>query len=164
MNGLRRWAGSSMVKKSARQVGKPSPEEEMAGTPLKRATEQADTTWSSAEDSHQSGFASSTKRSGMGKWEAKLTTMAEESVRALQTRADRTSAKTTSAQPTDAKHQGASKVTRTAGVRWCREGDLNPHNPFGSADFKSAASASFAIPARWWCVKYRMTVLVSCRR
>jgi hypothetical protein len=24
---------------------------------------------------------------------------------------------------------------------------LNPHNPFGSADFKSAASASFAIPA-----------------
>src|SRR5450631_2931985 len=30
---------------------------------------------------------------------------------------------------------------------WCREGDLNPHNPFGSADFKSAASASFAIPA-----------------
>ena len=136
-----------MVKKSARQVGKPSPEEEMAGTPVKRATEQADTTWSSAEDSHQSGFASSTKRSGMGKWEAKLTTMAEESVRALQTRADRTSAKTTSAQPTDAKHQGASKVTRTAGVRWCREGDLNPHNPFGSADFKSAASASFAIPA-----------------
>ncbi len=33
-------------------------------------------------------------------------------------------------------------------VKWCREGDLNPHNPFGSADFKSAASASFAIPAR----------------
>src|SRR3569833_1522885 len=30
---------------------------------------------------------------------------------------------------------------------WCREGDLNPHNPFGAADFKSAASASFAIPA-----------------
>jgi hypothetical protein len=114
----------------------------MAGTPVKRATEQADTTWSSAEDSHQSGFASSTKRSGMGKWEAKLTTMAEESVRALQTRADRTSAKTTSAQPTDAKHQGASKVTRTAGVRWCREGDLNPHNPFGSADFKFSLDVS----------------------
>jgi hypothetical protein len=32
-------------------------------------------------------------------------------------------------------------------LMWCREGDLNPHNPFGSADFKSAASASFAIPA-----------------
>src|SRR5215467_13223795 len=31
---------------------------------------------------------------------------------------------------------------------WCREGDLNPHSPFGPADFKSAASASFAIPAR----------------
>src|SRR5208337_4025406 len=30
---------------------------------------------------------------------------------------------------------------------WCREGESNPHNPFGSADFKSAASASFAIPA-----------------
>ena len=24
---------------------------------------------------------------------------------------------------------------------------MNPHNPFGSADFKSAASANFAIPA-----------------
>jgi hypothetical protein len=22
-------------------------------------------------------------------------------------------------------------------VGWCREGDSNPHNPFGSADFKS---------------------------
>ena len=33
---------------------------------------------------------------------------------------------------------------------WCREGDLNPHNPCGSADFKSAASASFAIPARFY--------------
>jgi hypothetical protein len=30
---------------------------------------------------------------------------------------------------------------------WCPEGDLNPHNPCGSADFKSAASASFAIRA-----------------
>ncbi len=30
---------------------------------------------------------------------------------------------------------------------WCREGDLNPHNHFWSADFKSAASANFAIPA-----------------
>jgi hypothetical protein len=30
---------------------------------------------------------------------------------------------------------------------WCREGDSNPHNHFWSADFKSAASASFAIPA-----------------
>jgi hypothetical protein len=26
---------------------------------------------------------------------------------------------------------------------WCREGDLNPHNPFGSADFKSDSN-SFA--------------------
>ena len=34
-------------------------------------------------------------------------------------------------------------------ISWCREGDLNPHNPFGSADFKSAASASSATPA--WC-------------
>src|SRR6266511_6285622 len=30
---------------------------------------------------------------------------------------------------------------------WCREGDLNPHSPFVPADFKSAASANFAIPA-----------------
>ena len=30
---------------------------------------------------------------------------------------------------------------------WCREGDSNPHNRFRSADFKSAASASSAIPA-----------------
>ncbi len=33
-------------------------------------------------------------------------------------------------------------------VRWCREGESNPHRPFGPADFKSAASANFAIPAR----------------
>ena len=31
---------------------------------------------------------------------------------------------------------------------WCREGESNPHSPFGPADFKSAASANFAIPAR----------------
>ena len=31
---------------------------------------------------------------------------------------------------------------------------MNPHNPFGSADFKSAASASFAIPAwNWSCIE-----------
>jgi hypothetical protein len=30
---------------------------------------------------------------------------------------------------------------------WCREGESNPHSPFGPADFKSAASANFAIPA-----------------
>ena len=33
-------------------------------------------------------------------------------------------------------------------VFWCPEGDLNPHDPFRSADFKSAASADFAIRAR----------------
>ena len=27
-------------------------------------------------------------------------------------------------------------------IIWCPEGDLNPHNPFGSADFKSAAYSS----------------------
>ena len=32
-------------------------------------------------------------------------------------------------------------------VLWCPEGDLNPHDPFRSADFKSAASADFAIRA-----------------
>jgi hypothetical protein len=31
--------------------------------------------------------------------------------------------------------------------KWCREGESNPHSPFGPADFKSAASANFAIPA-----------------
>src|SRR5437763_10001342 len=30
---------------------------------------------------------------------------------------------------------------------WCREGDSNPHALFKAADFKSAASASSAIPA-----------------
>src|SRR5208337_4507543 len=30
---------------------------------------------------------------------------------------------------------------------WCPEGDLNPHSPCGPADFKSAASADFAIRA-----------------
>src|SRR5579871_4813255 len=36
--------------------------------------------------------------------------------------------------------------SRTIGS-WCREGDSNPHAPFEAADFKSAASASSAIPA-----------------
>src|SRR5579884_435371 len=31
--------------------------------------------------------------------------------------------------------------------RWCPEGDLNPHDRLRSADFKSAASADFAIRA-----------------
>src|ERR1035437_8105445 len=31
--------------------------------------------------------------------------------------------------------------------RWCPEGDLNPHDQLRSADFKSAASANFAIRA-----------------
>jgi hypothetical protein len=34
------------------------------------------------------------------------------------------------------------------GVGWCREGESNPHRAFAPADFKSAASANFAIPAR----------------
>src|SRR6185312_1620849 len=34
------------------------------------------------------------------------------------------------------------------GFSWCPEGDLNPHSPLGPADFKSAASADFAIRAR----------------
>ena len=32
-------------------------------------------------------------------------------------------------------------------IRWCREGESNPHRAFAPADFKSAASANFAIPA-----------------
>jgi hypothetical protein len=31
---------------------------------------------------------------------------------------------------------------------WCRGWESNPHDPFGSQDFKSCASASFATPAR----------------
>jgi hypothetical protein len=30
---------------------------------------------------------------------------------------------------------------------WCPEGDLNPHDRLGSADFKSAVSADFTIRA-----------------
>ena len=30
---------------------------------------------------------------------------------------------------------------------WCREGDLNPHVAFATADFKSAVSADSTIPA-----------------
>ena len=33
------------------------------------------------------------------------------------------------------------------GWTWCREGESNPHRAFAPADFKSAASANFAIPA-----------------
>jgi hypothetical protein len=36
---------------------------------------------------------------------------------------------------------------RSTRVNWCREGESNPYSPFGPADFKSAASANFAIPA-----------------
>jgi hypothetical protein len=32
-------------------------------------------------------------------------------------------------------------------VLWCPEGDLNPHDRLGSADFKSAVSADFTIRA-----------------
>lgn len=31
---------------------------------------------------------------------------------------------------------------------WCRERESNPHEPFGSSDFKSDTSASSVIPAR----------------
>ena len=41
-----------------------------------------------------------------------------------------------------------SEVFESNMFKWCPEGDLNPHNPCGSADFKSAASANFAIRAR----------------
>ena len=34
------------------------------------------------------------------------------------------------------------------GYAWCPEGDLNPHDRFGSADFKSAVSADFTIRAQ----------------
>ena len=34
------------------------------------------------------------------------------------------------------------------GDRWCREGESTPTGLLGPADFKSRASASFAIPAR----------------
>jgi hypothetical protein len=36
---------------------------------------------------------------------------------------------------------------------------LNPHRPFGPADFKSAASASFAIPAWVGYFKYRIWIM-----
>ena len=32
-------------------------------------------------------------------------------------------------------------------ILWCPEGDLNPHDRLGSADFKSAVSADFTIRA-----------------
>src|ERR1700678_2812583 len=59
--------------------------------------------------------------------------------------------------------EGESNLGRFAGARarrrnpersdgpahlWCREGESNPHRAFAPADFKSAASANFAIPAR----------------
>src|SRR5579864_1372831 len=45
--------------------------------------------------------------------------------------------------------------------KWCREGESNPHSPFGPADFKSAASANFAIPAGMKLLKilHQFTVL-----
>jgi hypothetical protein len=40
-----------------------------------------------------------------------------------------------------------SRLSDKVSVHWCPEGDLNSHSPFGPADFKSAASADFAIRA-----------------
>ena len=40
------------------------------------------------------------------------------------------------------------EIDKHLSADWCREGESNPHSPFGPADFKSAASANFAIPAR----------------
>ena len=42
----------------------------------------------------------------------------------------------------------AAKAARRFPLVWCPEGDLNPHDRLRSADFKSAASADFAIRAR----------------
>ena len=42
----------------------------------------------------------------------------------------------------------STRPERNVRPSWCREGESNPHSPFGPADFKSAASANFAIPAR----------------
>jgi hypothetical protein len=65
-------------------------EEEMTGASVKRPTVQADTTQSKVEDSHRPGVASSTRPTGIGKWEAELAKMAEDEVKALATQADRT--------------------------------------------------------------------------
>jgi hypothetical protein len=40
-------------------------------------------------------------------------------------------------------HPGLRNVRGKLVLGWCREGDLNPHNPFGSADFKSAHIVSY---------------------
>jgi hypothetical protein len=37
--------------------------------------------------------------------------------------------------------------TANLSIHWCPEGDLNPHDRLGSADFKSAVSADFTIRA-----------------
>ena len=39
------------------------------------------------------------------------------------------------------------KLLAVMGLSWCPEGDLNPHVRLSTADFKSAASADFAIRA-----------------
>ena len=39
------------------------------------------------------------------------------------------------------------RAERASGEGWCRGWESNPHDPFGSQDFKSCASASFATPA-----------------
>jgi hypothetical protein len=40
-------------------------------------------------------------------------------------------------------HPGLRNVREKLVLGWCREGDSNPHNPFGSADFKSAHVVSY---------------------
>ena len=44
--------------------------------------------------------------------------------------------------------QGIAGACRGCCCDWCPEGDLNSHDPFGSADFKSAVSADSTIRAR----------------
>ena len=57
-----------------------------------------------------------------------------------------------------------SEVFESNMFKWCPEGDLNPHNPCGSADFKSAASANFAIRAQWDGASAQWYLIVPCDR
>jgi hypothetical protein len=49
------------------------------------------------------------------------------------------------------------KLLKIDGSIWCPEGDLNPHTHLRAADFKSAASADFAIRAVCFFSNLRMS-------
>ena len=51
-------------------------------------------------------------------------------------------------------HPGLRNVREKLVLGWCREGDSNPHNPFGSADFKPAYPLCYLLRFPMFAIAY----------